>query len=190
MDAQLKENFNSRMRITMGIKDSKIQNATGYFQDTKQQKEENVEYWFMRMQFARVFVLFTSILMIAQAVAEYQGEKENISDLLVIILLVNTVQGFLTLLFIIGSFYDQKLLSYIKYGIYSLMIILCYRLCNFGLSELQVRSKYNQYTMLQRAGTFYFSLLCLIVTNAEFNRCFLARMLLIFIPMPICIIIG
>jgi len=35
MDAELKENFNIRMRETIGIKDSKLQSATGYFNDTK-----------------------------------------------------------------------------------------------------------------------------------------------------------
>ena len=70
------------------------------------------------------------------------------------------------------------------------MIMVLYRLCNFGLSEEQVRSKYNQYTLLQRAGTYYFSMGCMIVSNAEFNKWFLVKMATVSFPLPIAIIVG
>ena len=37
---------------------------------------------------------------------------------------------------------------------------------------------------------YFFSMGCLIVTNAEFTKTFLAKMFCIAIPLPICVIIG
>jgi hypothetical protein len=58
----------------------------------------------MRMQFARVFVLFTTLLMLTQAIAEVKGEQEKLSDLSMTIITIQSIQAFITLLFVFATF--------------------------------------------------------------------------------------
>ena len=116
MDAEMKESFNTRMRVTIGIKDLKLQN--GYFMDTQQQKEENVDFWYMRMQFARVFLLFCSLGMFLMTVTDFSKRSDTLNKYQVCVLSINLVQVILTILYIIGSFYSKNLLKHIKYGLY------------------------------------------------------------------------
>ena len=118
MDADIKETFNTRMRVTIGIKDLKLQNSKGYFMDTKLQKEENVDYWYMRMQFARIFLLACSLAGFFHTITDCSEGLDQMNWYNMIVLVVNFVQASLTIIYIAGSFYSKNLLKHIKYGLY------------------------------------------------------------------------
>jgi len=48
--------------------------------DTQQQKEENVDFWYMRMQFARVFLLFCSLGMFLMTVTDFSKNSDTLNE--------------------------------------------------------------------------------------------------------------
>ena len=90
----MKENFNTKMRITIGIKDLKL-NSKGYFMDTTKQKEENVDYYFMRMQFARIFLLFCQPGFLISTITGLNDRADEPLSVSKVVLLINLVSAIL-----------------------------------------------------------------------------------------------
>ena len=61
---------------------------------------------------------------------------------------------------------------------------------NIGYSAEERRSKKTNYDTILRVGIYYYTYGCLICTNAVFNNCFTAIMILWAMPVPFSIIIG
>ena len=87
--------------------------------DTKMQKEENVDFWYLRMNFARIFLLICSFSMFTSPIKDMTDRYELLNKLHVIVLSVHCVQIVLTIIFIFASYYNNNLLKYIEFGLYS-----------------------------------------------------------------------
>ena len=68
--------------------------------------------------------------------------------------------------------------------------MILYKICNFGQNEEQLRSKHNQYALLQRTANYYLCFGAYVIGNSEFDKCFLIKMAICVTPIPIAVMMG
>jgi hypothetical protein len=85
--------------------------------DTKLEKDENTDYWYMRYQFARVFLLIASFAMLTSPIRDMSARFEMLNKFHIIVLSVHSLQIVLTIIYIFASFYNKNLLKYIEFGL-------------------------------------------------------------------------
>ena len=86
----------------------------------------------MKFKFTQIFVVFSNIGMVSQAISELSLRFDELTEVSKIILIIHIFQCCISLILGAGSFYSKKWLEQINYGLYIEMLMTLTRMCNFG----------------------------------------------------------